>query len=365
MTPKFLMPVLLGGLALAGCGGSGAPSAPPVSPVASPQPASAAATSAKPAASAAQPAASAPKPAASASASGQANQLKTGFTAPSAVNDPLYVAEDDGFFARNGLDVAPLQLIKDTAVPPALMSNELDFIVGGGNELVNADLNGSSLVMTATASDYPIFSLFADKKYKTVQDLVGQKVGITSPGAAADAAAHLFLSHYNLLDKVKLEPTGTVPAILAAMGKNLIAGGILSPPTTFKAQSQGFVELVNGVKLGDPMTHAGMLFTRDYLTTHKDVAQRVLKAYAQAWAYCADPANKATVVQAIAKYTDSNIQDATDAYETMLPVWRKKPVPTVDPAGIAEVLKLTDNPKAHDIKPEQLIDNTIIQAVAS
>lgn len=354
---------------LAACGGSSAPSAVPSSPVASKAVSPAASRSpnfSTPSSSSgsAQPAPSAAKPAASNSgaAGGQLLQLKSGYTAPSAVNGPLYVAQDEGIFQKNGLDV-PLQMIKDTAVPPALMSGELDFIVGGGNELVNADLNGGSLVMTATASDYPIFSLFADKQYSSVNQLAGQKVGITSPGAAADAAAHLFLGHYNLLDKVKLTPVGTVPAILASMGKGLIAGGILSPPTTFKAQSQGLIELVNGVKLGDPMTHAGVLFTREYLSSHKDVAQRILKAYAQAWAYCAAPANKAQVVQAIAKYTKSNTQDASGAYDTLLPVWQKKAVPTVDPAGVAGVLKLVSNPKAKDVKPEQLIDNSILQAV--
>ena len=375
MRKRSHLSTLLMGLAvlsLAACGGSSASGGAAASVAPSPATASrataaspSAPASAKPAAASATPAPASAKPAAAPSVGtgNQLLQLKSGYTAPSAVNGPLWVAQDDGIFKKNGLDV-PLQLIKDTAVPPALMSGELDFIVGGGNELVNADLGGSPLVMVATASDYPIFSLYADKKYSSVNQLDGQKVGITSPGAAADAAAHLFLGHYHLLDKVKLTPVGTIPAILAAIGKGLIAGGILSPPTTLKAQAQGYVELVNGVKLGDPMTHAGVMFSRDYLANHKDVAQRIIRSYAQAWAYCADPANKAKVVEAIAKYTKSNTQDATGAYETMLPVWQKKPVPTVDPAGVAGVLKLVDNPKAKAAKPDQMIDNSIIQAVA-
>jgi len=289
--------------------------------------------------------------------------IKAAYTSPTVVNGPLWVGVDAGIFRKNGLDVS-LELVKDTAVPAALQAGELDFALGGGNEVVLADLGGGSVVMVATASDYPIFSLFANKKYTTVQQLAGQKIGITQAGSAADAAAHLFFDHYKILDSVKLTPTGTVPAIFAAMGQGLVAGGILSPPTTAKAAQQGFVELVNGVKLGDPLTHAGVLVSRAYLASHRDNLQRILKAYAESWTYCATAANKAQVVKSVAKYTKSNTADADAAYAAMLPVWQKKAVPTVDPAGIAGVLKLTNDPKAKAAKPEQFLDNSIIQAVA-
>jgi len=336
-------------LAVAGCGGGAA--APSVA---------SASSSAVPA----KPASAAPSSSASGSpVAGQLVRVRSAYTAPSVVNGPLWVGIDEGLFRKNGLDVS-LELVKDTGVPAALMGNELDFALGGGNEVVRTDLGGGSLVMVATASDYPIFSVFADKKYSKVQDLAGQKIGITQAGSAADAAAHLFFDHYKMLDSVKLTPTGTVPAIFAAMGQGLVAGGILSPPTTAKAAQEGFVELVNGVTLGVPLTHAGVLMTRAYLTSHRDVAQRILKSYVEAWAYCANPGNKAQVVKAVAKFTKSDTAPAEAAYAAMLPVWQKKALPTVDPAGIAGILKLTDDPKAKTAQPEQFLDNSMLQAMA-
>jgi ABC-type nitrate/sulfonate/bicarbonate transport system substrate-binding protein len=336
-------------LAVAGCGGGAA--APSVA---------SASSSAVPA----KPASAAPSSSASGSpAAGQLVRVRSAYTAPSVVNGPLWVGLDEGIFRKNGLDVS-LELVKDTAVPPALQGNELDFALGGGNEVVRSDLGGSSLVMVATASDYPIFSLLVNKKYTKVQELAGQKIGITQAGSATDVAAHLFFDHYQMLDAVKLTPTGTVPAIFAALSQGLLAGGILSPPTSVKATQQGFVELINGFKLGVPLTHAGVLVSRAYVASHRDVVQRILKAYAESWTYCANPANKAQIVKAVAKYTKSATPQAEEAYAAMLPVWQKKAVPTVDPAGIAGVLKLTDDPKAKTAKPEQFLDNSIIQAVA-
>lgn len=353
-------------LATSACGSTGAPPSSPAAASSAPGIASTSAVPAASAASAASGAANVRASGASAANSPSASQLthlKSAYTAPSVVNAPLFVAVDEGMFRKQGLDVS-LELVKNTAVPASLMTGELDFAIGGGNEVVHSDLNGASLAMVATASDYPIFSLFATKNYPKVQDLAGQKVGITGPGSATDAAAHLFLGHYNLMDSVKLAPTGTVPAIIAAMGQGLIAGGILSPPTTAKASKQGYLELINGVTLGEPMTHAGILIGRSYLKDHRDVARRILMGYMDAWRYVATPANKAQVVKSVAKYTKSEAAQAEAAYQAMLPVWQKKPIPTVDPAGIAAVLKLSDEAKARSAKPEEFIDNSLINQIA-
>lgn len=378
---RFTQLLTLGALlTLAACGGSStatggaspssssAPAKASASTASSVAPASATSASAGPASASvasasAVPASASAVPASAVASSGKLIPLKSAYTAPSVVNTPLFVAVDDGIFRKNGLDVT-LELVKDTAVPAALMANELAFALGGGNEVVNSDLSGGSLVMVATASDYPVFSLYANKKYSTVQSLAGQSIGITQPGSATDAAAHLFFNHYKMLNKVKLTPVGTVPAVLAALSKGLVAAGIVSPPTTAKAANLGFKELINGIKLGLPATHAGVLVSRAYLASHKAVMQRVLKAYAEAWTFCATPANKAQAVKSIAKYTKSSSQLAGDAYDAMLPVWQKKKVPTVDPAGIAGVLSLSANPKAKTAKPSEFIDNSIIQAVA-
>ena len=272
------------------------------------------------------------------------------------------MAQDLGFFKKNGLNVS-LSDVGGTAQTPALLAGELQVGALGANEVVHADLAGASLVMVATESDYPVFSLYANKKYKTVQDLVGQTIGITKPGSATDATAHLFLGHFNLLGKVKIAPTGTVPAILAAMSKNIVAGGILSPPTTARAAQQGYVELINGVKLGVPMNHAGIAVTRAYLKAHPNVVKSYLKAYQEGWTFCANPANKQQVVKSVAKYTKSNTTLASDSYVAMLPVWQGQKVPTVNPQAVAAVLKLSSVAAAKTAKPAQFIDNSILQSV--
>ena len=289
--------------------------------------------------------------------------MRVGYAQATVTQGALFAAVDEGFFARGGLDVS-IQAVGGPAQVPALLAGEVQFAGMGANEVANADVGGASLAMIATAVDYPLFSLYADKKYKSVQDLAGQTIGITAAGASTDAAAHLFLRHFGLDGKVKVSPAGgTQTSILAAMGKGIVAGGILAPPSTAKAAQQGFVELINGVQLGVPMNTTGIVATRAYLKAQPDVVRRFLKAYLEAWTFCADPANEQAVVQTLAKYTKSDSQDALVGYKEMLRVWRGAKAPTVNPAAVADILELSTNPKVRAANSLQFIDNSVLQSV--
>ncbi len=275
-----LLPVALCALALAACGGgaaapaSSSPAAPASSAPVS-KPAAAASAPAKPVASGS--ASASAKPAGSAAASGL-TRVKLAFSQVSAAATPIYVAADQGFYQKHGLDVSIGQIAGPQQVP-AMTSGEIQFGTPGGNEVADADLSGASLVMLATASNVPLFSLNAPKSTTDAQQLAGKSVAITTAGSSTEAAAKIFLTRYGLLDKVKLQPSGQMQGVLAAVEQGTAAGGILSPPSTGIANQQGFPELINGPKLGELMVHSSVGVTRDYLKSHTDVVKQMLQAY--------------------------------------------------------------------------------------
>jgi len=290
--------------------------------------------------------------------------VKGAFAQASSVQGALYIAREKGFFSRHGLNV-DLSQIGGTQQVAALLSGELQFGALGANEVANADLRGADLVMIATCSDLPIFSLYANKKYTSVPELAGQSIGVTTAGSATDAAAHLFLKQYDLLDKVKILPAGgTVPAILAAMDQGNIAGGILSPPTTARAEDAGYAELVNGSRLGVPMNHSGIAVSRSYLKDHSDEVKNFLAAYQEAWTYAADPADKSDVVAILAQYTQSDNRLAEISYQAMVPIWTGNKTPRVNPQAVSNLLQVSGVPEAASANPDQFFDDSLIDSVA-
>ena len=356
---------------LAGCGGTATPAASP-----STAPPSAAAPASKPAASAApasaKPAASA-TPAASAGASAAASAkpaasglvaLKGTYITVSPTGGPLWAGKETGIFAKNGIDLS-LTSVQATAAMPALSSNDTQIASSGAAEVASLDLKGGSMVMLAEGAGRPIFSLFANKKYTSVQELAGQKIGVTSIGAASDTVAHLFLRKYGMEDKVQIVAAGgSSPAILAALNQGLIAGAIMIPPVTTKAAQQGYAELVNGVKLGVPYTQGSLVMTRSFAKDRTDVRDKVLKAYLESWQYISNPANKDNMIKIFEQYTKSNASDSESAYEFMLPLWQSQKVPYLTDDAIKNVLTFLSDPAAKSANPKQFYDNSYLEAIA-
>jgi NitT/TauT family transport system substrate-binding protein len=276
----------------------------------------------------------------------------------------IYVSREKGFFSRHGLDVQ-LSQIGGVQQVAALISGDIQFAGMGANEVANADLRGSDLVMIATCSDLPIFSLYADKKYASVPELAGQSIGVTSAGSSTDAAAHLFLRHFDVLDKVKIIPAGgTQQSILAALQQGSIAGGIFSPPTDIRAAEAGYVELVNGRKLGVPMNHSGIVVSRAYMKDNLENVKNYLAAYAEAWTWAANPANKAEVVTVLAQYAQSDERLAELGYQSIFPIWATNKTPRINPRAVANLLQVSGVPEAEKANPEQFFDNSLIDAIA-
>src|SRR5712691_2679810 len=145
-------------------------------------------------------------PRTSAAASGAGTAITVSYSQASVTQGAMFTGIEQGFFARNGLTVSAKQ-------------------------------------MAGTAQ---IAALYADSKYRTIEALTGQSVGITTAGSSTDSAARLFLQRFGMLDKVRITPAGnTQAAILAAVMNGAIAAGIFVPPVTEQAAKAGLVELVN------------------------------------------------------------------------------------------------------------------------
>jgi ABC-type nitrate/sulfonate/bicarbonate transport system substrate-binding protein len=286
--------------------------------------------------------------------------LKLVYAQASAAFTPIFVAQDERFFAKEGLEVSFTQVTGSTAVA-TLTSGESQVLVVGATEVANFDVTGGDLVMIAAGSNYPVFSLYADKRVRSVAELAGKKVAVTAAGTSTDTAAHLMLEHFGLSSKVEIiSAGGTLSGIMAAMSAGIASGGIVSPPTTAQAEAAGFAELVNGVRLGIPMTQSALTVTRAYLAANRDTVLRVLKAYTTAWAFIRNPANEAKTESAIAHYTRATPEQAAVAYKAFFPVWQEK-IPRVDPRGVTNAIRFSRNPQVRKMTPASLIDDSLLQ----
>lgn len=285
------------------------------------------------------------------------------YAQPSAIFTPLFVAQDQGLFAKEGLDVVFTQATGTVAIA-TVMSGESQVLSTGATEVAGIDVAGGDVVMLAACSNYPAFSLYAARAIRAIEDLAGKKVAVTTIGTSTDTTARIILEHFGLTDKVEIMSAGgTLAGILAAMQAGIAAGGILSPPTTVKAEAAGFKELVNGLRLGIPMTQASIAVRKSYLADHRDIVLRFMKAYLSAWAFIRKPVNEAAAESAIAHYTRSTQDEAAIAYKALVSIWQGVALPRVNPAGVKNVLRFSTNTRVREVDPLTLIDDSVLDAL--
>ncbi|HUC98798.1 MAG TPA: ABC transporter substrate-binding protein, partial [Candidatus Polarisedimenticolaceae bacterium] len=146
----------------------------------------------------------------------QAEPVRLAYSAISGAMAPLWVAQDYGYFRRQGLDVQLLYIGGGSVVTQALIGGDVQFVRLGANSVVQASLRGASLKMIGNTINTLVFSLIARPENQTPKDLKGKKIGVTRLGGSTDFALDLALKKWGLRRgaDVAVIQTGGMPQLL-------------------------------------------------------------------------------------------------------------------------------------------------------
>lgn len=354
---------------LAACGGSTAtsPSAPGASVAVSAKAASAAAVSPKPASSAAASAAAASaKPAASGSVAAKpgSEKLVVVYSTIASLFLPLWMCGDGGVCARNGLDVNVRLLTSSSASMAALLSGEAQIFQAGGSDVLSAVAGGADLVALATMAPVYPYKLEVAPDIKTGADLKGKKLAIASIGDTSEVATRLALKSFGLEagKDVALVAVGGVPQRTAALQSGAVQGTVDSVPSTLNLEKLGFHALVDVATLGGSSANQVVTVKRDWLNSHKDVAQRYIDSMVQA--VVKTKADKADSVALLKKYYKSNDDAAMSvAYDyATKEALASRPFTKVDQFADSIATLSKSNSKIASVDVSKFIDTSLVQS---
>jgi ABC-type nitrate/sulfonate/bicarbonate transport system substrate-binding protein len=291
---------------------------------------------------------------------GDAPMVRANYAAFSGAFGPLWIAADRNLFSKYGLNV-DLRYIAPATATQALIGKNLDIINPGG-EIVEAGLNGESIVYIAGIMNRAVMSIYAKPEIGSLADLKGKVLAVTVPGATTDFAARVLLQQARLTPgkDVKLLYLKGMVEILAGISQGNADAGIFTSPTTLKAQHAGLKELVNVTEQNIPMIHAALATTKEYVKTRRDDARRFLQAYLEGIKIARTEPDFAK--QIIGKYTKTtDAADLENSYQTFLPAWER--LPLVPAAAVQTMLNFATHPGAKTAKPEVFIDNSILAEI--
>ena len=210
-------------------------------------------------------------------------KVRINWTAVTDAQSGVYVAQEEGIFKKNGLDVELIHIASSSRGIQSILAGEIGFSYMDGLNTVQANLKGAGLALVAASTNRLVFSLMSKPEIRTLSNLKGKKIGITRVGSSTHTASLYALNQAGLKpNDYQLLPLVEVPNILTALMAGQIDAGIVSPPTNSRARKAGFNELMNLAKEGPEYVSVALGTSRAYIKANEEITRRVVRSYAEA-----------------------------------------------------------------------------------
>jgi NitT/TauT family transport system substrate-binding protein len=289
-------------------------------------------------------------------------KIRIAYSGISGSQTPLWVAYEQGFFRKYGLGVELVYIEGASLCIQTLASGDVTAAAVSGAAVIQSNLQGSGVVMTAGFLNTMDYELMVSSDITSPDQLRGKSLAVSRPGSSSDFATRYTVEKYGLVpDKdVAIVQIGSQPARFAALTSGKIQGAMVAIPVTAKAKKMGFNELADLQMLGLEYPQNGLAVTRGLIGSKPELVRNLTKAFVEAIAYFKTHQNKTLAIYQ--KYLKTDDMDALkETYEAVgLNLISEKPYPTIK--GIQIVLRqlASKDPKAQGVKAEQFVDSTFL-----
>ncbi len=226
-----------------------------------------------------------------------------------------FVAKDEGFFKKHGVEVDVRPFDSGAAAAQAVVAGSIDLSLSPTPVIVRMVSNADVNLVGIYGMEHPDWLLgSADPKLSRCEDVKGQAVGVDSIGGArAVALAQLIRPCGLKVEDVKLV------ALSSNVGAAIVAGQVkfgvlhLDDVPVLQEQMGRPITLVTSFKDVSPLTHYNLIVcTTDKLKQRRDAYVRALAGWIDAARYMLDSKNAERVAQ-IATVTGRTVKLAKES----------------------------------------------------
>ena len=279
-------------------------------------------------------------------------KLIIGYPAPVASLGIIDVMRKAGLFKKNGLDVDLVYIQGSPILTAAMMSGQVPL----------SFIGGADTVYLACGINTLYWRMFSTPDVKTVADLKGKKIGLTTMGSQEDAVTRYLLKEHGLVPDrdVAIVAVGSAPNRLAALSKGIVHASTFIPPQDIAAEKLGLHELIDMSKLG--LYNPGSCFasTKTYVKSHHDTVMRVMKTFVEGLRFYRE--NREFVLKVTADFAQNRDPDVLRPTYEIVTRFQDR-IPYVNMKGIEFMLKTLElrDPRAKSFDPANVVDSSFIQ----
>lgn len=234
-------------------------------------------------------------------------KLNIGISVKSIFGLPIVIANQEGFFKEEGLEVTLEYFAGGPPATAALMGGSLQFLNAAfENNVKTVKKNQPIVTIMNIQSDFAgalimrkdVAEKFGGKP--EVSDLKGLRVGTLSRGGFADVSARYLIADAGLEPEKDVEMIpikGADRQLTAGEAGEIDAAMVTEPWSVIAVEGMDkWVYVVNltvgeGPDVFHDMGYVTLQTTKDYLAENPETAQKVVRAIVKAQNFIADPAN--------------------------------------------------------------------------
>jgi NitT/TauT family transport system substrate-binding protein len=195
----------------------------------------------------------------------QLKYVPVGIPTVSISSGSFIIAKEAGFYKEEGLNV-DLVVMRGAPAVQALIGGTVPFSSSGGAGLLPI-VRGAPLRVIFTTFSRPMFWLYSKPEIKTIEELKGKKVGVSSIGSGPDSLLRILLKKQGLEGgrDVAILATGPGPARFFALKAGATDAAVLNEQAALMAQESGFRQLYSFTKGEEFVEVQGSIVVQDSL----------------------------------------------------------------------------------------------------
>jgi NitT/TauT family transport system substrate-binding protein len=205
---------------------------------------------------------------------------------------PNKLTQQLGYFTQEGLDVTLIDEASGQSSENQVLAGQVDAGSGSYNHTIELQAAGkqmmSVLLMDIAPGEAEIVSAKAASKIHSVADLKGMNLGVTELGSGTQTLTTALLHKQGITpSQVHFVPVGAGDTFIAALQQGRIDAGMTTEPTISRILSSGVGKVLVDLRtpettsaaLGGAYPFICLFMNNSYVSSHKDVVQKVVNAY--------------------------------------------------------------------------------------
>jgi ABC-type nitrate/sulfonate/bicarbonate transport system substrate-binding protein len=283
---------------------------------------------------------------------------------------PVAIADREGFFAREGLDLKILIPVPGGADRQidALHNDSVDLTHVAAPFLIRAALNGSDAVALAAEFNNPIYTLIAKSEIKSYAGLKGRVIGLADEAGTITISMRKLLAMHGLnRGEFAVRTIEGTSGRFGCLRRGECDAVVLGQPQDLQAVQQGFRALGASTEAVPELLYTVTAVRRSFAQANKEHMARYVRALAAAFRFIRDPANRDRVVKTIVASTGASEEIARETLALFFEPERGV-LPRqgeIDLKGLAQVIALLGEAGALKTPlppPEQFVDLQYLRA---